>query len=88
MLRDEFVRMLLCPESRQQLRLADKSLVAALNSAIAQGKVSTKGGEQLAEPADAALVREDNQIVYTVNGRIPRLTKEEGVVVSQFMGSN
>lgn len=83
-LRPEFLKLLVCPESRQPLQLAEESLVKALNAAIAAGGVQTVAGDALTEPVEAALVREDGQVLYTINGRIPRLTKEEGVVVEQF----
>ena len=78
--------MLRCPDSRQPLSIADESLLAALNSAISAGKVKNVGGESVAEIAQTALIREDGQFVYTIIGRIPRLTKEEGIAVSQFTG--
>ncbi len=85
-IREEFLRMLRCPDSRQPLSIADESLLAALNSAISAGKVKNVGGESVAEIAQTALIREDGQFVYTIIGRIPRLTKEEGIAVSQFTG--
>lgn len=85
-LRDEFLQMLRCPESRQALQLADEPTVTALNAAISAGNVTNAGGDKLEEPVDAALVREDREMVYTIIGRIPRLTKEEGVPTGQFLG--
>ena len=80
--------MLLCPESRQPLALADASAVSALNKAISTGQVKNVAGEPIVESVDAALIREDGQVFYTVIGRIPRLTKEEGVAASQFLGTS
>jgi len=68
---EELVDMLCCPETRQDLRLADADELGRLNAAIGGGALCDLSGETVAVPASAALVRADGEVVYLVRNNIP-----------------
>ena len=67
----ELLAILVCPETKQPVRLADGDLLERLNAAIADGAVSTRGGEAVSEAVEEGLVREDNSYLYPVRDDIP-----------------
>jgi uncharacterized protein YbaR (Trm112 family) len=79
---DELLGMLRCPESRQQLKLADSDLVAEVNRLIAAGQVRNRAGQALARPVEGLLVRADDRLAYPVIDDIPILLVEEAMVLT------
>ena len=67
----ELLAILVCPETKQPVRLADADLLERLNAAIADGAVSTRGGEAVSAAVEEGLVREDNGYLYPVRDDIP-----------------
>lgn len=78
--------LLVCPVTKQKLKLADKSLVEALNSKIDGGDLTTLSGCKIEEILSGALVREDAQIAYPIRDGIPILLKEESFSCADVMG--
>jgi uncharacterized protein YbaR (Trm112 family) len=76
--------MLVCPEDRTPLELADRDLLAAVNRAIASRQLRNKGGEAVAEPLDAGLVRKDRTLLYPIIDRIPILLLDAGIPLAQL----
>ncbi|MGE0707757.1 MAG: hypothetical protein AB7N76_13405 [Planctomycetota bacterium] len=79
----DLLEILCCPEDRSALRKADADQVAALNAAIAAGKVQNKGGEPVTEAVSGALVRADGAVLYPVR-EFAVLLVEEGIAASQL----
>ncbi|HEY1601165.1 MAG TPA: Trm112 family protein [Pirellulales bacterium] len=83
MISKELLSILVCPEARTPLELADQTLLAAVNRAISGGQVRNKGGETVAETLDAALVRQDRAVLYPIVDRIPILLLDAGIALDQ-----
>jgi uncharacterized protein YbaR (Trm112 family) len=83
MLRDAFVSELICPESRQTLRLADAAFITRLNAQISQGTLKNRSGQPVREQLDGGLIREDGKILYPIRGEIPDMLVEEAIVLEQ-----
>jgi uncharacterized protein YbaR (Trm112 family) len=79
MIDPELLAKLRCPETRQPVRLADAAEVTKLNERIQAGAVSNRGGKTVAEPIDAALVREDRKFAYPIRHDIPLMLLEEAI---------
>ena len=79
MVAENFLKLLVCPETRQTLRNADSGLVKKLNGAIARRELKNKGGRVLEAPLDGALVRADEQVAYPIVDNIPMLLSDESV---------
>jgi uncharacterized protein YbaR (Trm112 family) len=84
MVAENFLKLLVCPETRQALRNADSSLVKKLNGAIARRELKNKGGRVLDAPLDGALVRADEQVAYPIVDNIPMLLSDESVSLGSF----
>lgn len=77
----DLLAILICPESRQPLREADAALLARVNQKIRAGSATNRGGAPVKQELDAALVRQDGQIVYPIRDGIPMLLVDEGLAV-------
>ncbi|HEY4311108.1 MAG TPA: hypothetical protein VGN12_16780 [Pirellulales bacterium] len=83
MISEELLSILVCPDNRTPLALADESMLRALNQAIAAGKIKDLAGEAITEQLAAALVRQDRTVAYRVVDRIPILLPESGILLNQ-----
>jgi len=81
----EFLSILVCPENRTPLELADEPLLRAVNRAITGGKVRNKGGDVVSEPLEAALVRQDRAVIYPIVDRIPILLSDAAIPLDETM---
>ncbi|MCC7084954.1 MAG: hypothetical protein IT427_08100 [Pirellulales bacterium] len=82
----KFVAMLRCPEDRTALTMADESLVARLNAAQIAGQLQNRGGKPVSKQLDAALVRIDGKVAYSIVDQIPILLVDEGIWLGDFPG--
>jgi uncharacterized protein YbaR (Trm112 family) len=79
MLTPELLRMVVCPQSRRPLHAADQRLIARINEAIRAGSLCDRSGQQLSRPIDAALVRDDGEMMYPVIDGIPNLLVDRAI---------
>jgi len=75
----DLLEILVCPETRQPLRVATDDLLTRLNQQIAEKKLRNRGGQSVAKPISEALVREDGRVVYIVDDGIPVMLVEESI---------
>ena len=75
----DFLEIIVCPENRTRLRLADAAMVARFNSAIESGRVITRGGDQLSQKVDGLLITKDGDRAYQIVDHIPNLVIEDSV---------
>ena len=81
MIAENFLKLLVCPETRTELTLADEALLNKLNGAVARRSLTNKAGKVLERPLDGALVRSDGMVAYPIIDNIPMLLVDEGVVL-------
>lgn len=79
MIDKDLLLLLVCPESRQPLALAEAALLARVNAAIDAGRATNAGGVLVKDRLEAGLVRQDLARVYPVRENIPVLLVEEGI---------
>lgn len=77
----ELLEILCCPQTRQDLRLAEAQELSELNAAIARGAVIDAQGRIVKRPIEAALVRQDGKQAYPVRDGIPVLLAEDAMVL-------
>jgi uncharacterized protein YbaR (Trm112 family) len=73
------LEMIVCPETRQALRLADPALLGRLNAAVVKGRLKDKAGRVVDPVLDLALVRADGAVAYPVWDDVPRLLVDAGI---------
>lgn len=78
------LELLVCPETRQQVRLADTDTVAKMNQLIAAGTLQNIRGKAYRDNLSGALVREDGKVAYGIVGDIPVMLVDEGIPLSQL----
>lgn len=79
MVDQELLDILVCPETKQPVRLADEALLARLNAAIARGGVMNRGRQPVTELVREGLVREDGLLLYPVRDDIPIMLIDEAI---------
>jgi uncharacterized protein YbaR (Trm112 family) len=74
----ELLENLCCPETRQDLFLADQSLVDEINLKISKG-LKNRSGKLIEKPIHQGLIRSDKKLLYPVRDGIPLMLIDEGI---------
>ncbi len=80
----ELAALLVCPKDRVPLKLAEPRLLSRVNRAIAAGRVKNQAGRAVEDQLSAALVRQDDTLLYPVLDGIPVLLVEEAIALDQI----
>ena len=80
----ELLEILVCPETHQPVRPAERELLDRLNQAIQSGGFTNRGGNEVAEPVEEGLVREDDKILYPVRENIPIMLIDEAIELDKL----
>ena len=75
----ELLNILVCPETKQPLKLAGADVIRELNEKISAGEVSNVGGEKIETQLEMGLIREDGKLLYPIEKDIPLLLVERGI---------
>jgi uncharacterized protein YbaR (Trm112 family) len=75
--------ILLCPDSKQSLTLAEPALLDTLNRRIRQGTLKNRGGTVVSDPIDGGLVREDRRYLYVIRDDIPVMLIDEALPLQE-----
>lgn len=75
----DLVRLLCCPETRQELREADAGLVAALNQQITAGNLKNRAGQPVQQEIEGGLIRSDGKFLYPIRQDIPIMLAGEAI---------
>ncbi|HVX14345.1 MAG TPA: hypothetical protein VHC22_24375 [Pirellulales bacterium] len=84
MISKELLDILVCPERRTRLSVADDELVADLNRAIEARRLKNRGGERVEKPLDGGLLRDDRTVVYPIVDGIPIMLIDEAIPLDQL----
>jgi uncharacterized protein len=84
MVDQELLDILVCPETKQPVRLADEALLSRVNEAIASGTMVNRGGQPISEAVSEGLVREDGRILYPVRDDIPVMLIDEALPLDRL----
>jgi uncharacterized protein YbaR (Trm112 family) len=81
-----FLRMLVCPGTKQPLRMATADELAVINRAVAAGTARNRGGALVVSPVSEGLVTVDGAALYPVLDGIPILLSAEAVLLHPGSG--
>jgi uncharacterized protein YbaR (Trm112 family) len=79
MIEPELVSLLCCPETHQDLRLAEAALLDELNRQIAAGCLKNRAGQVVSEKLSEGLVRSDGKLLYPIRQDIPVMLLNEAI---------
>lgn len=75
----ELLKILCCPETHQELKLAAPPVLEKLNLEIAAGQLQNRAGQTVLEKVDGGLVRADGRYLYPMRENIPVLLVDEAI---------
>ncbi len=84
MIDPELLKILCCPETHQDLHLAEPALISRVNSQIASGHLGNRAGQPVTEPIDEGLVRADGKFLYPVRRNIPIILIDEAIPLEEL----
>jgi uncharacterized protein YbaR (Trm112 family) len=80
MINEELLNIIACPETKQDLVLAEPELVDKINGLIESGELLNRAGQKVEEKIDGGLVqKEDRKYLYPVRDDIPILLIDESI---------
>jgi uncharacterized protein len=79
MVDQELLDMLCCPETKEDVSLAEAGLVEELNRKVAAGQLRNRGGEIVKEKMDSGLIRADKKYLYPIREDIPIMLIDEAI---------
>ena len=83
MMNEELLNILACPETQQDLALADVPLIQKINTLIEQGSLRNRANEKVIEKIDGGLIRKDRKYLYPIRGNIPILLIDEAIALKR-----
>ncbi|NUN12813.1 MAG: hypothetical protein HUU55_04180 [Myxococcales bacterium] len=72
---------IVCPETRQILRLVDESLLETLRARQLAQTLKNRGGDLVVGTLVGALIRQDGRVVYPIIDDLPDLVFESGILL-------
>jgi uncharacterized protein YbaR (Trm112 family) len=75
----ELLEILVCPETKQPVRLAGPDVLERLRREVEAGRLRNRGGQPVSQPIREGLVREDGKILYPIDDGIPVMLIEESI---------
>ena len=77
---EELLKILACPETKQDLVLAEPELVDKINSLIEKGELTSRSGQKIGEKIDGGLIQKaERKYLYPVRDDIPVLLIDESI---------
>ena len=75
----ELLKILCCPETHQELRVAEPVLLEKLNQQITAGRLNNRAGQPVREKLDGGLLRADGKFLYPIRQHIPVMLVDEAI---------
>jgi uncharacterized protein YbaR (Trm112 family) len=83
MIDPELLKILCCPETHQDVRLAEPAIIEKLNGRIGAGTVTNRAGQPVRETIDGGLIRADGRFLYPIRRNIPVMLVDEGIPLTE-----
>ena len=80
----DLLKILCCPETHQEVHLAEAAVVDKLNGQIAAGALKNRAGQPVQEKLESGLIRADGKILYPIRRNIPVMLVDEGIPLAEI----
>jgi uncharacterized protein len=87
MIDPEVLKIMCCPETHQELRMAEPAVIAKLNGQIAAGNLANRGGQPVKGKLEGGLIRADGRFLYPIRRNIPVMLVDEGIPLMGYTKS-
>ena len=85
MIREELLSIIVCPETKQDLVLADKDIIDKINTLIENGELLNRAKQKVTEKIEGGLIqKEDRQYLYPIRNEIPILLRDESIPLNNI----
>jgi uncharacterized protein len=84
MIAQELLDILCCPETKEDLAIADQALIDRINAKISNGSAKNRAGQIVKEKIDSGLIRKDKKFIYPIREDIPIMLIDESLPADQF----
>ena len=84
-LNTELLNLLVCPQTKQSVALADATILERINNLIAADQLANQSGQKLNHPLSAVLVRADRQVFYPIRDDIPIMLFDQAILNSGLL---
>lgn len=75
----DLLKILCCPETHQELRLAESATIEKLNRLIEAGSLQKRAGQPVRERLEGGLIRADGNCLYPIRRHIPVMLTNEAI---------
>ena len=79
MVNPDLLDLLVCPETKQTLMVADADILDRVNRAVEGKSLVNQGGDRVKGRIEEGLVREDGKVLYPVKDDIPVMLLDEAI---------
>ena len=76
---EKLLEIICCPETRQNLKLADNELIDSLNTLVESKELMNRSKQPVEKKLDGGLIREDGKYLYPIVEEIPILLIDESI---------
>ena len=81
MVDSELLKMLVCPQTKEPVALADAAVIDQLNARIQERNLLRKDGKPVTEPLESGLLRADGKVLYPIRDDIPVMLVPESIPI-------
>ena len=84
MIDEALLGLIVCPDTKDELRLATETVTSKVNRLIEAAKLDFVNGNKVNKKVDQLLIRQDGKVAYGIYEGIPNLILEDGILVSEL----
>lgn len=85
MISDDLLKVIACPETKQDLVIAEQDIVDKINSLIEAGELLDRSKQQVTETIDGGLIqKKDRKYLYPIRNEIPILLMDESIPLKKL----